>query len=128
MNPRSTDCEADALTTTPSRRLSVLVGITMLLLHADKPNVNFFFDRMNGALHCRHNRLKLTVLISLEFAAGCLTQKGDRNIRTVVTLRRSLKFLVYLFIFQPSQSLFQRVFTGPHNLSLYDNSLCEAES
>ena len=26
MNPRSTDCEADALTTTPSRRLSWLIG------------------------------------------------------------------------------------------------------
>ena len=27
MNPRSTDCEADALTTTPSRRLKVPTGI-----------------------------------------------------------------------------------------------------
>ena len=36
MNPRSTDCDADALTTTPSRRLHHRAGYTTIELSCDK--------------------------------------------------------------------------------------------
>ena len=90
MNPRSTDCEADALTTTPSRRCKILYRNRIdINANPDSSSADDFFRSVDGSFSS-YKKDNLEFLSNLEDASESLNSSDKYP-----TIKKILKKVEY---------------------------------